>query len=228
MSKSFFSSDKNIADYFESLLDIKDPIFSYVEKKCEELSKPKIHINLYSSNIIKLFLEILKPKKVLEIGTYLGYSASVFARFSHSEVCVYTLEKDVSMFEEAQKCFLKFNLSQKIKLFLGNAINLLRENNELKDTSFDLVFIDANKSSYKIYLDFAIQHLSKEGIILVDNIFALGKIHLSLSQLEEKGMKKQHNLVLAMRDFLKYSLGLKEFNAHVLPSSDGLLVLKRK
>lgn len=228
MSKSFFSADKNIADFFESFLNIEDPIYNYVERRCEELEIPKIHINLYTANLIKFFLTILKPKKVLEIGTHLGYSASVFARFSHKDVCVYTLEKNSEMLNEANNCFLEFKLTHKIKSYLGNALNLLQENHELKENNFDLVFIDANKSAYKSYLDFAIHHLNNAGVIMVDNIFALGRIHLSGKDFLEVGSNKYRNLTLAMRDFLSYSLGLKDFNSHVFSTSDGLLVLKKR
>lgn len=189
----------------------------YVDDDYLELRKFGLENNipimkLESKEFIKSLLKIYKPKKILEIGTAIGYSSLVMEKYSNADIL--TIEKSSDMYEIALSNFKKYN--KNIKIINEDAIKAL---NELEQ-GFDFVFVDANKAHYKDYFNRVNDDLLiNGGIIVCDNILFRGEV--TNDDLVEK---RQITIVKRLRDFLSYITDLDGIHTSVLPIGDGITV----
>ena len=167
----------------------------------------------------KLLIKTLKeinPKKILEIGTFLGYSASLM-----SEVCsdaeITTLEKNKSNFDDAVKN-LKDYLN--VKAINCDAIEFLENNNLLK---FDFVFLDGPKGQYIKYLPYLKQMLNKNGVLFADDVMFYGLVNST-----EKIEHKRRALVNNLRKFLNEIQIDEDFETIIYDFDDGVSISKKK
>lgn len=171
---------------------------------------------------VERFLEFLikskKPKKILELGTAVGYSTIHFARNDFVER-VLTVEVREDMASIALSNFKKLGLESKIELRLNDALEELKT----MDEEFDLIFIDAAKGQYKYYFDEAIKHLAKGGIIVCDNVLFKGMVAD-----DSKVVKRKITIVRRLREFLDYVFKDERFFASLLSVGDGVLFVRRR
>ena len=136
----------------------------------------EVHPRMLSGHILgsflSLFSKLLSPERILEIGTYTGYSAICLARGLRKGGELTTLEVNEELRNIALKYFEKANLQDRIRLINGDALELIPT---LNDT-FDLVFIDAHKDNYPEYYNLVINKVRPGGYILADNILWGGKV----------------------------------------------------
>ena len=171
---------------------------------------------------VERFLEFLiksqKPKKILELGTAVGYSTIHFAGNDFVER-VLTVEVREDMASIAMSNFKKLGLDSKIELRLNDALE------ELKaiDEEFDFIFIDAAKGQYKYYFDEAIKHLAKGGIIVCDNVLFKGMVAD-----DSKVVKRKITIVRRLREFLDYVFKDERFFPSLLSVGDGVLLVRRR
>ena len=116
------------------------------------------HIPIIMDDTLEKIKEILEkenPKRILEIGTAVGYSAACFAKFSTEECIIDTIEIDEERAKEAIENVKKIGIEKRVNIMIGNAVEILPTlNNE-----YDIVFIDANKGKYPVFLQEAIRLL---------------------------------------------------------------------
>ena len=136
----------------------------------------EVHPRMLSGHILgsflSLFSKLLSPERILEIGTYTGYSAICLARGLRKGGELTTLEVNEELRNIALKYFEKANLQDRIRLINGDALELIPT---LNDT-FDLVFIDAHKDNYPDYYNLVLEKVRPGGYILADNILWGGKV----------------------------------------------------
>ena len=171
---------------------------------------------------VERFLEFLikskKPKKILELGTAVGYSTIHFAGNDFVER-VLTVEVREDMASIALSNFKKLGLESKIELRLNDAFEELK----IMDEEFDFIFIDAAKGQYKYYFDEAIKHLAKGGIIVCDNVLFKGMVAD-----DSKVVKRKITIVRRLREFLNYVFNDERFFASLLDVGDGVLFVRRR
>ncbi len=171
---------------------------------------------------VERFLEFLikskKPKKILELGTAVGYSTIHFAKNDFVER-VLTVEVREDMASIALSNFKKLGLESKIELRLNDAFEELKT----MDEEFDFIFIDAAKGQYKYYFDEAIKHLAKGGIIVCDNVLFKGMVAD-----DSKVVKRKITIVRRLREFLDYVFNDERFFASLLSVGDGVLLVRRR
>ena len=171
---------------------------------------------------VERFLEFLikskKPKKILELGTAVGYSTIHFAGNDFVER-VLTVEVREDMASIALSNFKKLGLESKIELRLNDAFEELKT----MDEEFDFIFIDAAKGQYKYYFDEAIKHLAKGGIIVCDNVLFKGMVAD-----DSKVVKRKITIVRRLREFLDYVFNDERFFASLLDVGDGVLFVRRR
>jgi caffeoyl-CoA O-methyltransferase len=130
----------------------------------------EVHPRMLSGHILGSFLglfsKLLSPKRILEIGTYTGYSAICLARGLRKGGTLTTIEVNVELREISLSFFSKAGLEKQIELINGDALQIIPS---LKE-SFDLVFVDGNKDDYPAYYDLVIDRVTPGGYILVDNV----------------------------------------------------------
>ena len=170
--------------------------------------------------VIEEELKLFKPKRILEIGTAVGYSAICFSEFLAENGKIDTIEREEERVIEAKENIKRAEVENKINVIQGDAVEILPKLNE----KYDMVFIDASKGKYPFFLKEALRMLAPNGIIFADNVLYKGYV------LSDYNKHKQRTAVRNLREFLKKLNELqanKEFDVRVLEVGDGLAIAKK-
>ncbi len=162
-------------------------------------------------------LQELKPKAILEIGTAVGYSAIRFSKYLSEDGYIDTIERDSERVKEAKQNVANLNLENKIHIFEGDALEILPKLNG----PYDVVFIDAAKGKYPIFLNEALRMLRNNGIILADNVLYKGYV------MSDYNKHKQRTAVRGLREFLKNLQENKNLSTEILETGDGLAISRK-
>tara|TARA_B100000686_G_scaffold114642_1_gene122166 strand:+ start:2944 stop:3585 length:642 start_codon:yes stop_codon:yes gene_type:complete len=164
-------------------------------------------------NFLKLIIKINNCKRILEIGTFTGYSALMMAAALPSNGKLITCDVNKETSEIAKKYWAKSPHGSKIELHIGPAIETI---NNLEG-EFDLIFIDADKNNYSNYFEICKNRLSKNGLIIADNVLWSGKV-----------LKPEDNQAKSIDSFNKLVNGDNEFWNTIVPIRDGLMIIKKR
>ena len=163
-------------------------------------------------------MKLVKPIKILEIGTAVGYSAICFSKFLDNEGKIDTIERDGERAEEAKKNIKEMNLEEKINIYIGDAVEILPTLNE----KYDMIFIDAAKGKYPFFLKQALRLLSQNGIIFADNILYKGYV------MSDYNKHKQRTAVRNLREYIAETTENPDLETEILEVGDGLAISKLK
>jgi len=176
------------------------------------------HSNMLSGHLQGRLLEMIscmiRPKKILEIGTFTGYSALCLAKGLTEDGQLHTIELREEDAQRARQYFDRSFFKEKIILHLGNALGII---GELKET-WDLVFIDADKENYTNYFDRIFSQVRPGGFILADNVLFHGQV----LEKEVKGKNAK-----AIQQFNDYVLARTDVEKLMLPVRDGVYVIRK-
>ncbi len=165
--------------------------------------------------LLSMISRMIRPRRILEIGTFTGYSALCLASGLDEEGMLYTIELREADAELAQQFFDRSPYGKQIRLLRGNALEWLPNLTE----TWDLVFIDADKTSYTEYFNKVLPQVRANGFILADNIFFHGQVlHQPLSG---KNAKAVWAFAEAVRD-------CEEVEQVPIPLRDGLMLIRKK
>ena len=168
--------------------------------------------------VIEKYLKREKPKKILEIGTAVGYSAICFTEFLSEEGTIDTIERDGQRVEEAKINIKNMQVKDKINIYKGDAVEILPTLNE----KYDVVFIDAAKGKYPFFLKEALRMIKPNGIILVDNILYKGYV------MSDYNKHKQRTAVRNLREYIKEVSENPNLETEILEVGDGLAISRIK
>ena len=173
---NFLNTSKSLT-YIRDLYANEDILLKNVRNQCL-LNDRAITINPEEGKLIQTLIKLGNIKNILEIGTLYGYSTIWFARGISNNGKIITIEKEPENAKIARENFNKLenNLSNNIEIINGDANEEL-EKLVQKQLVFDMVFIDADKSSYPNYLNFTDKLLKKGGLIVADNTFLSGAVY---------------------------------------------------
>ena len=164
--------------------------------------------------VLEMISRMINPKRILEIGTFTGYSALCLAKGLCSEGILHTIELREDDANKAKAYFNKAGFENKIIVHTGNALNIAGSLNE----TWDLVFLDADKPGYIDYFNLVFPDLRKNGFILADNIFFHGQV----LQQEVKG--KNAKAIMAFNQFIK---DRSDIDKVALTIRDGLYLIRK-
>jgi len=168
-----YTDPEKLDRYLEAHSSPEDPVL-------EELSRhtylKEVHPRMLSGPVLgsflRMFSQMLSPGRILEIGTYTGYSAINLARGLKADGKLITIEINEELRATTLSFFKKAGVSQQIELINGNALDVIPKLNE----SFDLVFMDAFKDDYPLYYQLVLEKLVPGGYIIADNVLWGGKV----------------------------------------------------
>lgn len=178
----------------------------------QKVLNPRMLSGAFQGRVLAMISKILNPKSILEIGTYTGYSALCLAEGLQEEGILHTIDHNEELVDLQKKYFNRSSHSDRIKQYLGSALEIIPR----IDEKFDLVFIDADKSNYPNYFKLIIDKMNSGGIILSDNVLWSGKV---VKEVDPKDEDTQSLLV--------YNKMLKEddrLETVLLPIRDGLSI----
>ena len=173
-----------------------------------------------TESFLRTFLGITKPKRLLEIGCAVGYSAMFFAELTGAVVC--TVEKSPEIAEIAAENVKKLGYANRVKVFPGDGEDVINELRENGEAAFDLVFIDAAKSHYKRFLESALPLCKSETVIISDNVLFRGRV---ADDSYDPGGKYKTN-IRKMREFLDFIHEEPRFDSSVIAVGDGLAITR--
>jgi caffeoyl-CoA O-methyltransferase len=165
--------------------------------------------------LLSFISTILRPKYVLEVGTFVGYSGLYLAQGLPPDGELHTLELREEDAQTARGYFARSEKDKQIHLHTGNALNLIPQ----IDRKWDLVFIDADKTGYIDYYELVVPRLSDRGMILADNVLFHGEV------LEEPIKGKNAKAIQAFNEHVKQDPRTEQI---LLTVRDGLLLIKKK
>ena len=191
---------KEIISYNDSLGDIK-----------------RMQISISQCHFLHLIVKIIKPKNILEIGTFTGLSALTMGLAMDENSKLTALDKNKETSDAAMSFFKKAKINNKINLLINNAIVSLKDLYN-KKKQFDFIFIDADKENYINYFNNALNILNNNGIIVVDNVLWYGDV---------ADQNKNDKLTLKIREFNKFINDDNRVESLILPIGDGLSVCRK-
>ena len=180
------------------------------------LLRPRMLSGHLQGRILKMFCRMLRPQRVLEIGTYTGYATLCLAEGLDTGGLVHTIEINDEMEDFIQKYLTQSPHQDKVRVHFGDAMEIIPQ----LDETFDMVFIDADKRLYSDYYDLVFPKVRPGGLILADNTLWDGKV------IEEvHPSDKQTAGILAFNDKIKQDERVEKV---ILPLRDGLTMIWKK
>ena len=177
---------------------------------------PRMLSGHLQGRVLAMFCQMIQPKRILELGTYTGYSALCMAETLPDDGVLYTIECDDELESFILQNFASVLHGEKIKLHIGTALKVI----ESLDEVFDLVFIDADKREYLAYFEAVLPKVRVGGFILADNTWWDGKV---LEQVNPND--KQTIEIMRFNDFIAADSRVEKV---MLPLRDGLTVIRKK
>lgn len=180
-----------------------------------KILNPRMLSGHYQGRILSLVSKIIKPKTVLEIGTYTGYSTICLSEGLEKNGSIHTIDNNEELLVIQNKYFKKAGISEKVKQYTGDATKIVKKLN----FDFDLVFIDADKENYPLYFDSIIDKVKPGGVIIADNILWSGKI---LEKVEEEDYATKS--IIEFNDKVNND---ERVEVIILPIRDGLSLIRK-
>lgn len=207
----------NFSEYAIKFSDPESQILSELRRETNlKVLMPRMLSGHFQGLLLSFICKMIKPQRILEIGTFTGYSAICLASGLSQNGKLLTIDKNDELKSISQRYFKKSGYSNKITSIFGDAKEIL----PILDGTFDLVFIDADKREYLNYYINIFDKVIKGGYILVDNVFWNGKVLEPIKPKDEytKG-------VVEFNEFVKKDERVEKIT---LPIRDGLMILRKK
>jgi caffeoyl-CoA O-methyltransferase len=204
--------DKYILEHSES----EDPVLQQLDRETHlKVPGARMLSGHLQGLVLTMLSKMIQPEKILEIGTFTGYSAICLAKGLKESGRLITIEMDDELVGMARKYFQKAELQDKIIQFIGPALEILPSLNE----TFDLVFLDADKREYVEYYNQVFDKIRPGGFILADNTLWSGKV-LELLTGDDQTLG-----IIAFNELIK---GDSRVEKIILPMRDGLTIIRKK
>lgn len=182
----------------------------------QKILQPIMLSGPYQGRVLSMISKLIRPKSILELGTFTGYATLCLAEGLQQEGEIDTIDVNEELVDFQRKYFDKSEFGQQINQHLGSAIEIIPELNK----TYDLVFIDADKPNYVNYFHLIIDKINSGGILLSDNVLWHGKV---IAPLNEKDISTK--AVLAFNTLLKND---DRIETVLLPIRDGLTISRKK
>ena len=178
--------------------------------------QPRMLSGHLQGRILSLLSQSIRPKIILEIGTYTGYSALCMAEGLQKNGQLYTIDNNKEIAPFAKKYFNKSSYKNLIKMIVGNALDVIPDLN----LKWDLVFIDADKENYSNYFDAIIENVNQGGMIIADNVLWSGKV--------TKPTSKNDVETQALKSFNEKVHSDSRVSNVLMPVRDGMMIMIKK
>ena len=175
---------------------------------------PRMLSGAFQGRLISLISKLINPKKVLEIGTYTGYSALCIYEGLDEKGVIHTIDKNEELVDIQKKYFTKTGDVEKFIQHTGTALDIIPKINE----TFDFIFLDADKENYINYFNCIIDKLNKNGVILADNVLWSGKV------IDKKQQDETTKILRKFNDIVNNDCRVETI---LLPIRDGISIIRK-
>lgn len=204
-----------LEEYLESHCSDNDAVLNEMYRWVNlHVMNPRMMSGPIQGKFLEFICRMARPMKVLEIGTFTGYSSICIARGIPEEARLFTIEANEE-YEDIIRHFLcKAEVEKKVKLLIGDAKTIIPQ----LDMSFDMVFIDADKISYPLYYELTINKLNRGGYLLADNVLWNGKV------LNQTSKEADTKAIQRFNDMIHNDTRVDNV---LLPIRDGLMMARK-
>ena len=220
MRNGVYLMDRNerIAVYLRSLESPENPLLEEIEQ--EALASYVPIIRKETQSLLKTLLTMLRPARVLEVGTAVGFSALLMSEYLAEGAHITTIEKYEKRIPIARQNFRRAGKEEQITLIEGDAMEVLRS----LDGPFDFVFMDAAKGQYPHYLPEVLRLLTPGGVLMSDNVLQDGSLIESRFAVE----RRDRTIHSRMREYLYELKHREDLMTSILPLGDGVALTVKK
>lgn len=205
--------DEDIWEYICKHSSKEEKLLSELRRETEiKCLNPIMLSSMFQGNLLSIISKIKNPRKILEIGTYSGYSTLCLADGLRDDGQIHTIDKNEELLNIQNKYFDKSIHRKKIIQHTGNALNII-PNLNLK---FDIVFIDADKENYSEYLKMILPNMNKGAVLITDNILWHGKVVNLDKEIDYKTRK--------IAEFNKNLANESSLKSIIIPIRDGISI----
>lgn len=210
-----FLEDK-IEDYSFSHTSNESELLNKIARETHlEVLRPRMLSGHFQGRLLSMFSNMIKPKRILEIGTYTGYSALCLAEGLMDGGKLFTIDINEELEDRVRQYFKESEFNDSIRFLIGDALTIIPDLKEI----WDLVFIDADKKNYTTYFDLVISAVKPGGYIIADNVLWSGKV------IDEQCDDED---TIALRNFNDTLMSDSRLDVILLPVRDGLMVARKK
>jgi caffeoyl-CoA O-methyltransferase len=205
---------KEIEDYSESHTEPESSLLRQLNRETHSrVLNPRMLSGHLQGRLLSLLSKLVSPRRILEIGTYTGYSALCLAEGLVNDGLLITIDVNEELESRARHYFQLSGKADQIRMITGDAKIII----PTLDESFDLVFIDADKLNYAAYFDLIIDKVRSGGLIIADNVLWSGKVTGS-------NLDKKTNAILEFNQKVHSDTRVSNL---LLPVRDGLMILQK-
>lgn len=208
--------DDRMRAYINSLNPGNTELLEEIEREAVKAYVPIIRREMQS--FLKFLLASVKPYRILEVGTAIGFSALLMSEYAPEGCQIATIENYEKRIPIARENFIRAGKEKQITLLFGDALKILQGLEETE--SFDFIFLDAAKGQYLSYLPEVVRLLSPGGILLSDNVLQDGDIIESRFAVE----RRNRTIHARMREYLYQLTHREDLTTSILPLADGVTV----
>jgi caffeoyl-CoA O-methyltransferase len=207
---------KEMEQYAEAFTRSEGDVLAALNRETwAKVMTPRMLSGHLQGQVLRMFSMMIRPKTVLEIGTYTGYSAICLADGLREGGILHTIDINDELHGMVTRYVKEAGMEGRINAITGNALEVIPK----LDGPFDLVFIDADKENYANYFDLVIDRVSPGGFIIADNVLWNGKVLLPDAELDRE--------TIALKDFARKLKADDRVETVLLPVRDGLLVARK-
>lgn len=206
--------DDQLALYAESHTTPENEILQHLNRETHaNILIPQMLSGHLQGRLLSMISKMIQPKRILEIGTYTGYSAICLAEGLQTDGVLHTIDINDELEDMIKKYLQQSSVVDKIHLHIGNALEIIPSLNE----QFDLVFIDADKENYTNYYNLVFDKVNKGGYILADNVLWSGKVLDTKKDKDTEALDTYNKMV--QQD--------KRVENVLLPVRDGIMITRK-
>ena len=204
-------------EYIRGLIPDSQGTLKILEEFAKENAVPIVQKE--TAKFLEFMVNMKKPMRILELGTAIGYSATLMYEAAGTKPHITTIERDENMIKYAKENLGKLGLQDKIIIKQGDCLEILAELEE----PYDLIFMDAGKGHYNHFLPHCLRLLEKDGIIIADNVLFRGMVAS-----KELVKRRKITIVKRMKTYLDLVSSDEDLITSVIPMGDGIAVTKRR
>ena len=202
-----------IKNYINDTHKKEEPFFSalreFAEKNHIYIVKPQVE------RLLAVLLSIKKPKKILEVGTAIGYSSMLMLKYAGEDAHVTTIERDEEVLLMAKENIKSRGVDERIRCIFGDATEVL----ENLSGEYDFIFIDAAKGQYRDHFEKSLKLIKSGGVIVTDDVLYFG-----MTASDEFLVKKHDTITRKLREYLNFLCHDERFETNILPIGDGVAI----
>lgn len=202
-----------IEEYINNTHKKEEAFFEELREYAEEnhiyIVKPQVE------KLLSVLMSAIKPQKILEVGTAIGYSSMLMLKYAGETSSVTTIERDEKVLLRAKENIKRRGLTDRINTIFGDATEVL----ENLSGEYDFVFVDAAKGQYRDHFEKSLKLVKQGGIILTDDVLYFG-----MTASDELATKKHITITRRLREYLSFLCSDERFETTILPIGDGVAI----